>query len=235
MEKLENWVYGVLVLLGGIILLIFGGIRLIDLLSKTFLYFMFIFFIILMLYGAILIIMGVLIMPLNFRVNRGVSIVISSIGVLIVILSVTVGIIDFFTIFNLFEILSGICLIILGITLFYYKKKLINKRKKERQSLGIVLLIIGLIISASYGLWVIMIMVSYEPEYALPLYPLSVPPFLIGIDLIIYGIYSIKRTNTTQERTTDAVLPILRVIFIFLSILYIIFLFLFPRISLLSL
>ena len=159
MEKIERQIYVFFFLLGGVFLLIFAGVCLINLLSKTIFYFLFTFAIIVMLYGVILILIGTLIMFVNIRVKKSVALIIFLIGILIIILSITVIIIDSFTIVNIFEIFSGIGLIFLGIKLFFHKIKLKDEgKKKVKKKLGIVLFIIGLIIALSYGFLVIMIM-----------------------------------------------------------------------------
>lgn len=235
MEKIERWIYGLIIFLGGVFLLIFAGVSLIDLLSKIIFYFLFTFAIIVMLYGVILILIGTLIMSVNIKVKKSVAFIIFLIGIVIVILSITVIIIDSFTIVNIFEIFSGLGLIFLGIKLFSHKiklkydgeKKKEEKKKKDKKILGIVLFIIGLIISFLYGFPIIMIMVSYKSEYVLYNFLFLVLPFLIGIILLIYSKYSIK------ERKSTAVLPILRGIFILLIFLFILSIFLFSRIVLL--
>jgi len=231
MEKLERKIYGLFILLGGVFLIILVGDRLVDLLSKTILYFMLIFFIVLMLYGVFLILIGILLMSVDVRVKKSVALIIFIMGIIIIVLSISVIIIDSFTNVNLVEILSGIGLIILGIRLSFPKVKIKAEEKKEKagRSLGLFLFIIGLIISGYYGFIVIMIMVSYELEYALYQLPLALPPFLLGITLIIYGMYSIKIQRATQESKRVAVLPILRGLIILLIILSILFTFLFTR------
>ena len=226
MEKIERWIYGFFFLLGGVFLFIYAGVCLIDLLSKTVFYFLFAFAIIVMLYGVILILIGALIMSVNVREKKSVALIIFLIGILIVMLSITVIIIYSFNTANIFEIFSGIGLILLGIRLFFHKKKLKDEgKKKEKKILGIVLFIIGLIISLSFGFSFIF-MVSYKPEYVLYLLPSILLPFLIGIILLTYSIYLIK------ERKNKAILSILRGIFILLIFLYILSSFLFPRIYL---
>ena len=218
MEKIERRRYGFCFLLGGVFLLIFVVVRLIDLLSKTILYFMLIFFIILMLYGVILILFGILVMSVNARVKKKIALIIFLIGILIIILSITVIIIDSLTIVNISEILSGIGLIYLGIRLFFHKIKLKDeeKKKKEKKILGIVLFIIGLIISLTYGFSIIMTIVSFRPETMLHVFPFFLLPFLIGIVLLIFSKYSIKITHTTQERKNKAVFSIWMGLFILL-------------------
>ena len=215
MEKIERRIYGFLFLLGGVLLLIYAGVCLIDLLSKTIFYFLFAFAIIVMLYGVILILIGTLIMSVNVRVKKSVALIIFLIGILIVIFSITVTIIDSFNIVNIVEIFSGIGVIYLGIRSFFHKIKLKDEGKKKK-ILGIVLFIIGLIISLSYGFSLIMIMISYKPETVLHTFPFLLLPFLIGIILLIFGKYSIKTTHTTQERKNKAVFSILMGIFILL-------------------
>ena len=131
-----------------------------------------------------------------------------------------------FTSFNFFEIFSGIGLIFLGIRLFFHKKKLKDEGKKE-EILGIVLFIIGLIISLYNGFSIIMMVVSYKPETVLYTLPLLYLPFLMGIILLLYS-YSIN------ERKDKAVLPILRGLFALLIFLYILLLIFFTRGSWLS-
>ena len=164
MEQLERWIYGLIIFLGGVFLLIFMGVRLLDLLSKTVFYFMLIFFIVLILYGVFLISVGILLMSVNIRVKKSVALIVILIGIIIIVLSISVMIIDSFTNVNVVEILSGIGLIILGIRLFFPKVQLKDEEKKEksRRSLGLVLFIIGLIISGYYGFIFIMIMISYD-------------------------------------------------------------------------
>ena len=222
MEKTERQIYGFCFLLGGVFFLIFMGGRLIDLLSKTIMYFMLIFFIILMLYGVILILIGTLIMSVNVRVKKSVALIIFLIGILIMILSITDLIIYSFTIVNISEILSGIGLIFLGIRLFFHKIKLKDEEKKikNKKILGIVLFIIGLIISLPYGFSFIMTMVLIPPEYALLQFPFDLLPFLIGIVLLIFGKYSIKITHTTQERKNKVVFSIWMGIFILLITIF---------------
>jgi len=161
-------------------------------------------------------------MSVNVRVKKSVALTTFLIGIVIIILSITVIIIDSLTIVNISEILSGIGLIYLGIRLFFQKIKFKDEEKKK--ILGIVLFIIGLIISLSFGFSIIM-MVSYKPESVLYVFPFFLLPFLIGVILLIYSIYSIK------ERKNKAVLPILRGIFILLIFLYILSMFLFSRIG----
>ena len=235
MEKTERRIYGFCFLLGGAFLLIYAGFSLLDLISKTIFYFLFTFAIIVMLYGVILILIGTLIMSVNFRAKKSVALIIFLIGIVIIILSITVIIIDSITIVNVFEIFSGIGLIFLGIKLFSHKIKLKydgeqkkeEKKKEDKKIIGVVSFVIGLIISISCGFSIIMIMASYKPEYVLYNFPFLVLPFLIGIILLIYGEYSIK------ERKNKAVLPILRGLFILLIFLYILSMFLFSRIVLL--
>ena len=219
MEKIERRLYGFCFLLGGVFLLIFMGVRLIDLLSKTILYFMLIFFIILMLYGVILILIGILIMSVNIRVKKSVALIVFLIGILVIILSITVIIIDSFTSVNIFEIFSGIGLIFLGIKLFFHKIKLKDeeKEKKEKKIFGILLFILGLLISLPYGFSIIMTIVSFRPETVLHTFPFFLLPFLIGIVLLIFGKYSIKITHTTQERKIKAAFSILMGSFIILT------------------
>ena len=220
MEKIERWIYGFLFLLGGVFLLIYAEVGLIDLLSKyniylskTIFYFLFAFAIIVMLYGVILILIGSLIMSVNIRVKKSVALIIFLIGILIIILSITVIIIDSFNIVNIFEIFSGIGLIFLGIRLFFPNEE---KKKKEKKILGIILFIIGLIISLSYGFSIIMTLVSFKLETVLYIIPFFLLPFLIGIILLIFGNYSIKITHTTQERKNKAVFSIWMGLFILL-------------------
>ena len=94
--------------------------------------------------------------------------------------------------------------------------------KREEKTVRIILFIIGLIISLSYGFLVIMTMVSYKPETVLRILPWFYLPFLMGIILLLYS-YSIK------ERKDKAVLPILRGVFTLLIFLYILLLIFFPR------
>ena len=101
-----------------------------------------------------------------------------------------------------------------------------EKKKKDKKILGIILFIIGLSISLSFGYIIIMIMVLLKPVYVLYNLPFLLLPFLIGIILLIYGIYSIK------ERKNKAILPILRGIFILLIFLYILLSFILLRFSL---
>ncbi len=217
MEKIERRIYGFCFLLGGVFLLIFMGVRLIDLLSKTIFYFMLIFFIILMLYGVILILIGTLIMSVNVRVKKPAALIVFLIGILIIILSITDLIIYSFTIVNISEILSGIGIIYLGIRLFFPNEE---KKKKEKKILGIVLFIIGLIISLSYGFSLVMTIVLIPPEYALTQFPFDLLPFLIGIVLLIFSKYSIKITHTTQERKNKVVFSIWMGIFILLITIF---------------
>jgi len=219
MEKIERSIFGFCFLLGGVFLLIFIGVRLIDLLSKTILYFMLIFFIILMLYGVILILIATLIMSVNIRVKKSIALIIFLIGIVIIILSITVITIDFFTIVNIFEIFSGLGLIFLGIRLFFHKIKLKDEEKKkiEKKILGIIFFIIGLIISLSFGFSFIMTIVSFSPETVLHVFPFFLLPFLIGIVLLIFSKYSIKITPTTQERKIKVAFSILMGVFIILT------------------
>ena len=235
MKQLERWIYGLLLFLGGVFLLIFMGVRLMDLLSKTVFYFMLIFFIVLMLYGIFLILAGILLMTVDGRVKKSAALIVFLIGMIIIVLAISVIMIDSFTNVNVVEILSGIGLIFLGIRLFFPKVKLKYEEKKEksRKSLGLVLFIIGLIISGYYGFICILIMVSYDLEYLFYQLPLVLPPLLVGIFLLIYGIYSIKIPCCPQESKNVAVLPILRGIIIFLIFLSILFTLLFTRIELL--
>ena len=227
MEKIERRIYGFCFLLGGVFLLIFAGVPLIGLiefLSNIIFYFLFTFLIIVMLYGVILILIGILIMSVNIRIKKSVSLIIFLIGIVIIILSITVIIIDSFTIvFSIviiFEIFSGIGLIYLGIRLFFP-----TEGKKKKKILEIVIFIIGLIISVSFG-FVLIMMVPYKLESILYAFPFLLLPFLIGIILLIYSIFSIKK------RKYKTVLLILRGIFILLILLYILVLFIFPRGSL---
>jgi len=235
MKQLERWIYGLLLFLGGVFLLIFMGVRLMDLLSKTVFYFMLIFFIVLMLYGIFLILAGILLMTVDGRVKKSAALIVFLIGMIIIVLAISVIMIDSFTNVNVVEILSGLGLIFLGIRLFFPKVKLKYEEKKEksRKSLGLVLFIIGLIISGYYGFICILIMVSYDLEYVFYQLPLVLPPLLVGIFLLIYGIYSIKIPCCPQESKNVAVLPILRGIIIFLIFLSILFTLLFTRIELL--
>jgi len=235
MKQLERWIYGLLLFLGGVFLLIFMGVRLMDLLSKTVFYFMLIFFIVLMLYGIFLILAGILLMTVDGRVKKSAALIVFLIGMIIIVLAISVIMIDSFTNVNVVEILSGIGLIFLGIRLFFPKVKLKYEEKKEksRKSLGLVLFIIGLIISGYYGFICILIMVSYDLEYVFYQLPLVLPPLLVGIFLLIYGIYSIKIPCCPQESKNVAVLPILRGIIFFLIFLSILFTLLFTRIELL--
>ena len=210
MEKIERWMYGFIFLLGGVFLLIYAGVSLIDLLpkaviyiSKTFFYFLIVFAIIVMMYSVILILIGALIMSVNIRVKKNIALIIFLIGILIVIISITEIIIYSFNTVNTFEIFSGIGVIYLGIRLFFPNDE---KKKKEKKILGIVLFILGLIISLSYGIPLIIIMALYEID--LNIIPLALLPFLIGIILLIFGKYSIKITHTTQERKNNAIFSI---------------------------
>lgn len=234
MEQLERWIYGLIIFLGGVFLLIFMGVRLLDLLSKTVSYFMLIFFIILMLYGVFLILVGILLISVSFRAKKNISFIIFLIGIIIIILSISVIIIDSFTNVNVVEILSGAGLIILGIRLYFprIKIKAEEKKVKTRRSLGLVLFIIGLIISGYYGLIFIMILVSYDLESVFYQLLLVLPPFLLGIFLIIYSIYSTKIPRGVQESKNMAVLPMLRGIILLLIFLSILFTLLFTRIEL---
>ena len=227
MEKIEKQIYGIIFLVGGIFLLIFVGVRLFDLLSKTFLYFMMIFFIVLMLYGLIFILIGILIISVNFRTKKSLSLIIISIGTVIIKLAITVIIIDSFTIVNIGEILSGIGLIYFGIKLFFHKIKLQpEEEKKEKKDIRILVFIAGLIISISYGFSIVVILVSFTLEYALFQLPSLSLPFLIGILLLIYSKFFIGIALTTQERKVRA---ILRFTFIILIFLYVLSLFLFTK------
>ena len=231
MEKIERWIYGFLFLLGGVFLLIYAEVGLIDLLSKTIFYFLFAFAIIVMLYGVILILIGTLIMSVNIRVKKCVALIIFLIGILIVILPITAIIvysfitvlpIDYFITGLIIEIFSGIGVIYLGIRLFFPNEE---RKKKEKKILGIMLFVIGLIISLSFGFSIIIRMVSYKPETVLYTSPFFYLPFLMGIILLICSIYSIK------ERKDKAVLPILRGLFTLLIFLYILVLIFFTRVS----
>ena len=236
MEKIERRLYGFLFLLGGVLLLILGGAPLIGLVlffSNITFNFLTTFLIILMLYGVILILIGTLIMSVNIKVKvkKSVALIIFLIGILIVILPITVIIvysfitvlpIDYFITGLIIEIFSGIGVIYLGIRLFFPNEE---RKKKEIKILEIILFIIGLIISLSFGFLIIRTMVSYKPEtvrYTLPFFYL---PFLMGIILLLYSIYSIK------ERKDKAVLPILRGLFTLLIFLYILVLIFFTRVS----
>ena len=234
MEQLERWIYGLTLFLGGVFLLSFMGVRLLDLLSKTVFYFMLIFFIILMLYGVFLILVGILLMSVNLRAKKSTAFIIFLVGIIIIILSISVIIIDSFTSVNVVEILSGVGLIILGFRLYFPKVKIKaeEKKVKTRRSLGLVSFIIGLIISGYYGLIFVMIMVSYNLESVFYQLPLVLPPFLLGIFLIIYGIYSRKIPRAVQESKNVAVLPMLRAVILLLLFLSILFTFLFVRIEL---
>ena len=235
MEKIERRLYGFLFLLGGGSLLILGGYPLIGsvlFFSNITLYFLTTFLIIVMLYGVILILIGTLIMSVNIKVKvkKSVALIIFLIGILIVILPITVIIvysfitvlpIDYFITGLIIEIFSGIGVIYLGIRLFFPNEE---RKKKEKKMVGIILFIIGLIISLSYGFPIIDIMVSYKPETVLYTLPWLYLPFLMGIILLLYS-YSIK------ERKDKAVLPILRGLFTLLIFLYILVLIFFTRVS----
>jgi len=235
MEQLERWIYGLIVFLGGVFLLIFIGIRLMDLLSKTVFYFMLIFFIVLMLYGIFLILVGLLLMTVDGRVKKSAALIVFLIGMIIIVLAISVIILDSFTVVNVVEILSGIGLIFLGIRLYFprVKIKAEEKKVKTRRSLELLLFIIGLIISGYYGFIIIMILVSYDLDYVFYQLPLALPPFLVGIFLLIYSIYSIKIPRGPQESKNMAVLPILRGIIILLIFLSILFTLLFTRLYIL--
>ena len=237
MEKIERRIYGFLFLLVGVFLFIFGGallIGLIGFLSNIILYFLFTFLIILMLYGVILILIGTLIMSVNIKVKvkKSVALIIFLIGILIVILPITVIIVYSFIIVKILigsfiigliiEIFSGIGVIYLGIRLFFPNEE---RKKKEKKILEIILFIVGLIISLSFG-FILLFKVSYKPESILYVFPFLLLPFLIGIILLIYSIYSIK------ERKNGAVLLILRGIFILLIFLYILVIIFLTRFSL---
>ena len=234
MEQLERWIYGFIIFLGGVFLLTFIGIRLIDLLSKTVFYFMLIFFIVLMLYGIFLMLAGLLLMTVDGRVKKSAALIVFLIGMIIIVLAISVIILDSFTNVNVVEILSGIGLIFLGIRLYFprVKIKAEETKVKSRRSLELLLFVMGLLISGYYGFIFIMIMVSYDLEYVLYQLPLVVPPFLIGIFLLVYGIYSIKIPRGPQESKNVSVLPILRGIIILLIFLSILFTLLFTRFSL---
>ena len=208
MGKNRNWIFGFYFLLGGVILVIFMGGLLIDLLSKTILYFMLIFFIILMLYGVILMLIGILIMPVSVRLRKSVALIILLISVLIIFLSITVIIIDSFTIVNIFEILSGIGLIFLGIRLFLHPKLKEKGIKKGKKILGIAFFIIGLIISLFFGFPLIMLIFLSNFEYFLSVFPFQLLPFLSGVIILIYGKYTIKSTLTTKERKNKGLFSI---------------------------
>ena len=214
MEKIERRIYGFLFLLGGVFLLILVGAPLIDITLITDFYFLFAFAIVVMLYGVILILIGTLIMSVNVRVKKSVALIIFLIGILIVILPITVIIVysfitvpfvDSFITVLIIEIFSGIGLIYLGIRLFFPNEERI---KKVIKILGIILFIIGLIISLSFGFSIIMTMVSLKPENILLQFPYDLLPFLIGIILLIFGKYTMKITLTTQERKNKAVFSI---------------------------
>ena len=235
MEQLERWIYGLIIFFGGVFLLSFMGVRLLDLLSKTVFYFMLIFFIILMLYGVFLILVGILLMSVNLRAKKNTAFIVFLVGIIIIILSISVIIIDSFTSVNVVEILSGVGLIILGFRLYFSKVKIKaeEKKVKTRRSLGLVSFIIGLIISGYYGSIFVMIMVSYNLESVFYQLPLVLPPFLLGIFLIIYGIYSRKIPRAVQESKNVAVLPMLRGVILLLIFLSILFTLLFTRFYLL--
>jgi len=234
MEQLERRIYGLIIFLGGVFFLIFMGVRLMDLLSKTVFYFMLIFFIVLMLYGIFFILIGILLMTVDGRVKKSAAFIVFLIGMIIIVLAISVIILDSFTNVNIVEILSGIGLIFLGIRLFFPKVKLKDEEKKEksRRSLELLLFIIGLIISGYYGFIGILIMISYDLKSVFYQLPLVLPPFLVGIFLLIYSIYLIKKPRAPQERKNVAVLPILRGIIISLIFLSILFTLLFLRIEL---
>ncbi|GAI63078.1 unnamed protein product [marine sediment metagenome] len=186
-----------------------------------------------MLYGVILILIGTLIMSVNIKVKikKSIALIIFLIGILIVILPITAIIVDSFITEILIdsfitgliiEIFSGIGVIYLGIRLFFPNEE---KKKKEKKILEIVLFIIGLIISLSFG-FILVFKVSYKPESVLYVFPFLLLPFLIGIILLIYSIYSIK------ERKNEAILLILRGIFILLIFLYILVIIFLTRFSL---
>ena len=187
-----------------------------------------------MLYGVTLILIGILLMTIDGRVKKSAALIVFLIGMIIIVLAISVIMIDSFTNVNVVEILSGLGLIFLGIRLFFPKVKLKYEEKKEksRKNLGLVLFIIGLIISGYYGFIGILIMISYDLESVFYQLPLVLPPFLVGIFLLIYGVYSIKIPCCPQESKNVAVLPLLRGIIIFLLFLSILFTLLFTRIEL---
>jgi peptidoglycan/LPS O-acetylase OafA/YrhL len=110
--------------------------------------------------------------------------------------------------------LSGIGLIFLGIRLFIHKKKFKEEKKTNKIILGILLFIIGIFILISYGISIIMTIVSYNLEAVFHTIPILLLPFLIGIVLIMISKYSIKSTNTTQERKRKFILSLLMGLFI---------------------
>ena len=235
MEKIERWIYGFFSQLGGVLLLIYAGGTLIGAIESflNIIFFpLFIYFIIIMLYGVILILIGALIMSVNIRVKKSIALIIFSIGILIVIISIkaiitysfiTTTIINSCTFINILEIFSGIGLIYLGIRLFIPNEE---RKKNEKKILGLVLSIIGLYLSLSYGFLIIRIVVSGNLGIVLRHLPYFLLPFLIGIILLIYIVYS------TKERKNKAVLPILSGIFMLLIFLYILLMF-FPGIVIL--
>jgi len=217
MREKENWIVVFGFLIGGVLDLIFVGGLTIDLLSKIILYFMLIFFIIVMLYGVILILMGIFILSLNIRVNKSVALTMFLIGIFIIFLSITVIIFDSFTIVNVFEILSGVGLIFLGIWLFFHPMIKDEGIKKGKKIAGILTLIIGLLISLPYGFSLIMTMVLRSPEFVFYVFPFHLLPLLFGITLLIFGVYSVKTTHTTKERKNKSIFSILIGTFILIS------------------
>jgi len=177
---------------------------------------------------------GLLLMTVDGRVKKSAALIVFLIGMIIIVLAISVIILDSFTNVNVVEILSGIGLIFLGIRLYFprVKIKAEETKVKSRRSLELLLFVMGLLISGYYGFIFIMILVSYDLEYVLYQLPLVVPPFLIGIFLLVYGIYSIKIPRGPQESKNVSVLPILRGIIILLIFLSILFTLLFTRFSL---
>ncbi len=217
MREKENRIIGFVFLIGGIFDLIFVGELLIDLLSKIILYFMLVFFIIAMLYGVILILMGVFILSLNIRINKIVALIILLIGVLTIFLSITVIIIDSFTIVNIFEIVSGLGIIFLGIWIFFHPTIKDEGIKRGKKIISILALIIGLLISLPYGFSLILTMILRSPEFVLYEFPFLLIPLIFGIALFILSIYSIKTTHTTLEIKKKSIFSILIGTFILVS------------------
>ena len=199
MEDLEKWIHGFYFLLGGIFLFIFMVFRLVDFFSRAFSYFWLIYFIVLMLYGVILILIGILIISVNIRVKKIVALIIFFIGILILIISLTTSTTYYFTPPNIIEIFSGIGIILFGIRLYFHPKLKEKWIKRGKETVGVLKIIIGGNISVLSGYSLLMTIVFFSPEGVLYEFPFSLLPFLIGIILIIFGVYSTKTTHTTQE------------------------------------
>jgi len=209
MEKINSWIYGFCLLFGGFFLTIFMGYRIIDFFSKVFSYYILILFIVLLLYGVILILIGILVIPIDIRLNKSIALIIFLTGILIVILSFTILITYSFTLFNIFEIVSGIGIMLLGIRLFLHPISKEHGKMERIKIIGIIGIIIGLTISLPYGFSLIGTIIIHNLEFVFYDFPFLLLPFLFGITLLIFGVYSVKTTYSTQEIKIKSVFSIL--------------------------